>query len=151
MPGASGSNGLGVAPGLHVDGPPALNGLTNRIIGAAIEVHRHLGPGLLESIYQACLARELASRRLSFVLQQPAPVVYKGVRLDAVYRLDVLVEGVVVVEIKSVESLSAVHVAQTLTYMRLAACPVGLLINFNVPRLIDGIKRLVNGVPPAVR
>ena len=129
-----------------MDGTPALNRLTARIIGAAIEVHRHLGPGLLESIYQECLARELASRRLAFTVQQPAPVVYKGVRLSAVYRLDVVVERVVVVEIKSVESINAVHLAQTLTYMRLAACPVGLLINFNVPRLREGIKRLVAGL-----
>ena len=130
-----------------VDGAPALNRLTARIIGAAIEVHRHLGPGLLESIYQECLARELASRELSFTLQQSAPILYKGARLSAVYRLDVVVEGIVVVEIKSVESLSPVHVAQTLTYMRLAHCPVGLLINFNVPRLRNGIKRLVDRVP----
>lgn len=130
-----------------MDGAPALNGLTQRIIGAAIEVHRHLGPGLLESIYQECLARELASRRLAFTLQQSVPVVYKGVCLSAVYRLDVVVERIVVVELKSVEALSAVHVAQTLTYMRLAACPAGLLINFNVPRLRDGIKRLVDGLP----
>ncbi len=130
-----------------MDGSPALNRLTARIIGAAIEVHRHLGPGLLESMYQACLARELASRQLSFSLHQTAPVIYKGVRLPAFYRFDVVVEGRVVVEIKAVESLSAVHVAQTLTYMRLAGCPVGLLINFNVPRLRDGIKRLVDSLP----
>jgi GxxExxY protein len=130
-----------------MDGPPALNRLTQRIIGAAIEVHRHLGPGLLESIYQECLARELASRQLSFALQQSAPVVYNGVSLPATYRIDVVVESVVIVEIKSVEALSAVHVAQTLTYMRLAACPVGLLINFNVQTLSHGIKRLVNRVP----
>jgi GxxExxY protein len=123
----------------------AFNPLTRRIIGAAIEVHRQLGPGLLESIYQECLARELALRQLSFITQQSAPVVYKGVRLAAVYRLDLIVEGVVVVEIKSVTALNAVHHAQTLTYMRIAACPIGLLINFNVPRLIDGITRLVNG------
>jgi GxxExxY protein len=122
-----------------------LNHLTQRIIGAAIEVHRHLGPGLLESIYQECLARELASRRLAFIDQQSAPVIYKGVRLSASYRLDLVVEGVVVVESKSVASLNAIHQAQTLTYMRIANCPVGLLINFNVPRLIDGVMRLING------
>lgn len=122
----------------------AFNRLTQRIIGAAIEVHRHLGPGLLESIYQECLIRELALRQLSFAAQRSAPVVYKGVRLAASYRLDLIVEGVVVVEVKSVASFNAVHHAQTLTYMRIADCPVGLLINFNVPRLIDGVKRLVN-------
>ena len=123
----------------------ALSPLTQRIIGAAIEVHRHLGPGLLESIYQQCLTRELASQNLSFVTQRSAPVVYKGVRLPASYRLDLVVEGLIVVEIKSVAALDAIHQAQTLTYMRIADCPVGLLINFNVPRLIDGVKRLVNG------
>jgi GxxExxY protein len=120
------------------------NSLTRRIIGCAIEVHRHFGPGLLESSYQECLARELALRRLSFRAQQSAPVIYKGVRLEASYRLDLIVENVVVVEVKSVTSLNAVHQAQILTYMRIAECPVGLLINFNVPRLIDGVKRLVN-------
>jgi GxxExxY protein len=123
----------------------AFNHVTQQILGAAIEVHRHLGPGLLESIYQQCLVRELASRGLSFVTQRSSPVIYKGVRLPACYRLDLVVEGLVVVEIKSVTALSAIHHAQTLTYMRIADCPVGLLINFNVPRLIDGVKRLVNG------
>jgi GxxExxY protein len=124
--------------------PVAFNHLTQRIIGGAIEVHRHLGPGLLESIYQDCLARELASHEVSFVTQQRAAVLYKGERLRGFYRLDLVVEGVVVVEIKSVAALNAIHVAQTLTYMRLADCPVGLLINFNVARLIDGVKRLLN-------
>jgi GxxExxY protein len=120
------------------------NALTRRIIGCAIEVHRHLGPGLLESSYQECLARELALHRLPFRAQQSAPVIYKGVRLEASYRLDLIVEGVVVVEVKAVTSINAVHHAQVLTYMRIADCPVGLLINFNVPRLIDGVTRLVN-------
>jgi GxxExxY protein len=122
----------------------AFEPLTQRIIGAAIEVHRHLGPGLLESVYQECLARELASHELSFVSQQAAPIVYKGAPLSASCRLDLVVEGVVIVEIKSVAVLNAVHQAQTLTYMRIADCPIGLLINFNVPRLVDGVKRLVN-------
>lgn len=124
--------------------PVAYEPLTKRIIGAAIEVHRHLGPGLLESVYQECLARELAACRLSFVSQQSAPLSYKGVRLAASFRLDLVVEGLVVVEIKSVASICAIHQAQALTYMRIADCPVGLVINFNVPRLIDGVKRLVN-------
>jgi GxxExxY protein len=123
----------------------AFNDLTQRIIGAAIEVHRQLGPGLLESMYQQCLVRELALRSLPFIAQHSVPVVYKGVQLSASYRLDLVVEGVVVVEVKAVTALSEVHHAQTLTYMRITDCPVGLLINFNVPRLIDGIKRLVNG------
>ena len=122
----------------------AFNPLTQSIIGAAIEVHRHLGPGLLESVYQECLTSELASRQISFVTQLSAPVIYKGVRLSASCRLDLVVEGVVVVEIKSVAALNAVHQAQTLTYMRITDCPVGLLINFYVPRLIDGVQRLVN-------
>jgi GxxExxY protein len=123
----------------------AFDDLTQRILGAAIDVHRHLGPGLLESIYQECLVRELAARRLSFVSQQSSSILYKGVRLSGSYRLDLVVENCVVVEIKAVAALAPVHQAQTLTYMRIADCPVGLLINFNVPRLIDGVKRLVNG------
>jgi GxxExxY protein len=118
--------------------------LTERIIGAAIEVHRHLGPGLLESIYQECFVRELAAHGLAFVTQQSAPVFYKGTRLAARYRLDLVVESCVVVEIKAVAALNPVHQAQTLTYMRIADCPIGLLINFNAPRLVDGVKRLVN-------
>ena len=124
--------------------PVTYEPLTKRIIGAAIEVHRHLGPGLLESVYQECLARELAAHRLSFVTQQSTRVSYKGVQLAASFRLDLVVEGLVVVEIKSVTAISAIHQAQALTYMRIADCPVGLVINFNVPRLIDGVKRLVN-------
>jgi GxxExxY protein len=126
--------------------PSTFNGLTQRILGAAIEVHRHLGPGLLESIYQACLERELASCRLRFVVQRALPIVYKGARLDACCRIDLIVEDLVVVEVKAVAALDAVHRAQMLTYMRLAVCPVGLLINFNVPRLMDGVKRLINPV-----
>jgi GxxExxY protein len=122
----------------------AFDNLTQRIIGAAIDVHRHLGPGLLESIYQECLVRELAARRVSFVTQQSTSIRYKGVRLSGSYRLDLVVEGCVVVEIKAVAALAPVHQAQTLTYMRIADCPVGLLINFNVPRLLDGVRRLLN-------
>jgi GxxExxY protein len=114
----------------------AFNCLTQRIIGAAIEVHRHLGPGLLESIYQECLIRELALRQLSFAAQRSAPVVYKGVRLAASYRLDLIVECVVVVEVESVASFSAVHHAQTLTYMRIADCPVGM------PGVTTGWRRI---------
>ena len=118
--------------------------MTRKIIGAAIEVHKTLGPGLLESIYQACLQRELTSRNMQFVVQRPVPIVYKGLKLDAVYRIDLIVEDLVVVEVKSVAALAPIHEAQGLTYLRLTGCPAGLLINFNVPLLVDGIQRLIN-------
>jgi GxxExxY protein len=117
--------------------------LTEQIIGAAIEVHRSLGPGLLESAYQACLAHELGLRKLSFECERSLPVKYKGVQLDCGYRLDFLVEDKVVVELKAVESVLPVHEAQLLTYLKLTGCRVGLLINFNVPVLKDGITRRV--------
>jgi GxxExxY protein len=120
------------------------NDVTGQIIGAAIEVHRTLGPGLLESIYVPCLQFELSSRRLRFVAQRAIPIMYKGTRLDASYRVDLIVEDLVVVEVKSVAMLLPVYQAQVLTYMRLTDCPAGLLINFNVPRLMDGVKRLIN-------
>lgn len=116
---------------------------TERIIGAAIEVHRELGPGLLESAYEECLCWELSARSLTFERQVALPVVYRGRRLDVGYRLDIVVESCVVVEIKAVESLLAIHEAQLLTYLRLSGHRVGLLINFNVPFLRDGIKRRV--------
>ena len=117
--------------------------LTGQIIGAAIEVHKQLGPGLLESTYQACLAREFDLRKIRFEKERPVPVEYKGILLDAGLRLDFLVEGSVVVELKAVEKLESVHEAQLLTYLKLACCKVGLLINFNVPVLKDGIVRMV--------
>ena len=117
--------------------------LTDRIIGAAIEVHRALGPGLLESAYQACLAREFSLRRVAFEREKPLPVEYKGVQLDCSYRLDFLVNDKVVVELKAVENVHPIHEAQLLTYLRLSGCRVGLLINFNVPVLKDGITRRV--------
>lgn len=120
-----------------------INLITQKIIGAAIEVHRKLGPGLLESAYQECLCRELAIRGLGFQRERALPVEYKGIRLDCGYRLDLLVEGLVVVEVKSVELLAPVHDAQLLTYLRLGDWTVGLLINFNVPVLKDGIRRRV--------
>ena len=116
--------------------------LTEQIIGAAIEVHRALGPGLLESAYRACLAHEFALRGLTFEQEKPLPVEYKEVRLDCGYRLDFLVEGKVVVELKAVDNLHPIHEAQMLTYLRLIRCRVGLLLNFNVTKLRDGIKRL---------
>jgi len=122
--------------------------LTGRIIGAAIEVHRHLGPGLLESIYEECLAREFTLRKISYERQKPLPTVYKELKLDAGYRVDFLVEGRVVVELKAVEALAPIHDAVVLTYLRLSGCPVGLLINFHSPVLRGSIRRFVNGFEP---
>jgi GxxExxY protein len=116
---------------------------THAIIGAAIEVHRELGPGLLESAYEECLCHELNLRGVPFRRQQPLPVVYKGLQLDCAYRLDVLVGDAVVVEVKAVESLLPVHEAQLITYLKLSSKKVGLLINFCVPVLKDGIVRRV--------
>jgi GxxExxY protein len=122
----------------------SLNAITGRIVASAIEVHRHLGPGLLESSYASCLHRELAERRIRYVMQQPVPLVYKGTVLEPAYRVDLVVEQMVIVELKCIERLLSVHDAQVLTYLRLTGCPVGLLINFNVPKLKDGIRRLLN-------
>jgi GxxExxY protein len=116
---------------------------TERIIGAAMEVRRALGPGLLESTYEECVARELQLSGLGFERQVPLPVAYKGVKLDCGYRLDFVVERAVVLELKSVDMLRAIHEAQLLTYLRLGGWRVGLLINFNVPVLRSGIRRLV--------
>ncbi|MFT5324876.1 MAG: GxxExxY protein [Planctomycetaceae bacterium] len=121
-----------------------INELSSVVIGAAIEVHKHLGPGLLENAYQKCLERELALREIPFVAEHPLPVVYKETHVDCGYRLDLWVDHRLVVELKAVESLVPIHQAQLLTYLRLTRCEVGLLINFNVPRLTDGVKRMVN-------
>ena len=120
-----------------------LNLLTERIIGAAIEVHRHLGPGLLESVYEPCLIYELEQLGIKVQRQVALPVVYKGIKIDQGYRLDLLVDGKVIVEIKSVEALTDVHEAQVLTYLKFSGCKLGLLINFNVKLLIHGLKRLI--------
>ncbi|MBT1072134.1 GxxExxY protein [Pelotalea chapellei] len=117
--------------------------LTNYIIEAAIEVHRGLGPGLLESAYEVCLARELEDRNIPFERQKELPVIYKGVVLDIGYRLDILVDSKVVVELKSVDSLLPIHEAQLLTYLKLSGKQTGLLLNFNCRLLKDGLKRLV--------
>ena len=117
--------------------------LTSEIIGAAIEVHRNSGPGLLESVYQACLAREFSIRKLSFEQQRSLPVEYRGMCIDCGYRLDFVVARKVVLELKSVEAILGVHEAQLLTYLTLSGLRVGLLINFNVPVLKEGIRRLV--------
>ena len=124
--------------------PASFNGITGVILASAIEVHRTLGPGLLESIYMQCLEREFAAHNLRFVVHRSIPVVYKGTPLDARYYVDLIVEDLVIVEVKAVGTLMPVHEAQTLTYMQLAECPVGLLINFNVHRLMDGVRRLLN-------
>jgi GxxExxY protein len=116
------------------------------IIGAAIEVHRHLGPGLLESVYETCLARELALQGIAFERQKAVPIEYKGVKMDAGHRLDFLVEGRVVVEVKAVDEIAPVHAAQVLSYLRSGAYRLGLLINFNVEILRQGIKRIVLGL-----
>ena len=125
---------------------PAENAITDAIIGAAIAVHRELGPGLLESAYEACLTHELTQQGLKVERQKPMPVTYKGLRLDCGYRLDMLVEEKVVVEVKSVKKFDAVHEAQLLSYLRLSGCKAGLILNFNVPLLRDGIKRMVNSL-----
>lgn len=117
--------------------------LSKRVIGCAIEAHTHLGPGLLESTYEQCVARELSLAGIIFQMQPPLPVEYKGLKLDCGYRIDLLIEGKLIVELKSVAQLLPIHEAQILTYMKLAKVGVGLLINFNVPRLKDGLKRFV--------
>lgn len=122
---------------------PHINELTYEIIGAAIEVHRTLGPGLLESSYRECLCRELSLRNIEFQRERGLPVRYKGIQLACGYRLDVLVADLVVVEIKAVEALGPIHDAQLLTYLRLRGWKLGLLINFDVVVLKDGIRRRV--------
>lgn len=121
-----------------------INDLTDKIIGAAIEVHNHLGPGLLESAYEICLCYELSQMGLRFRKQAALPIRYKGVVLDCGYRMDLIVEDAVVVEIKSIDDLAPIHVAQLLTYLRASSKHVGLLINFNVSILKTGLKRIVN-------
>ena len=118
--------------------------VSNHVIRAALDVHSALGPGLLESAYRACLAQELALRGLKVQAEVPLPVSYKGTRVELGYRMDLVVEESVVVEVKTVQKLLPVHEAQLLSYLRLADRPIGLLINFHVPRLRDGIKRMVN-------
>jgi GxxExxY protein len=121
-----------------------VNKTTESIIGAAIEVHRHLGPGLLESAHEECLCEELSRRKIPFKRQIALPVIYKSKKLDIGYRIDVLVNDEVLVELKTVESILPIHEAQTLTYMRLGGWQVGLILNFNVTILKNGIKRLVH-------
>lgn len=117
--------------------------ISYEVIGAAIEVHKHLGPGLLESAYEECLAKELCLRDIPFQRQKPLPISYKGTDVDVAYRLDMFVAEKVLVELKAVDSILPIHEAQVLTYLRLSGCKLGLLINFNVPVVRDGIRRLV--------
>jgi len=124
-----------------------LNKLSNVIIGAALRVHRELGPGMLESAYKACLMFELLDQGLRVEREKPIPLVYRGRRLDCGYRLDLLVEDTLIVEVKSIERLERVHSAQLLSYLRQLKLKLGLLLNFNVKWLQDGIKRVVNGFP----
>lgn len=121
-----------------------INDLTGEVIGAAIEVHKILGPGLLESTYEECLCIELGLRNIPYERQRELPVEYKGVKLDCGYRLDIVVANRLIVELKACDSLQPIHEAQLLTYLRLTGIKVGLLVNFNVPVLKEGIKRLVN-------
>lgn len=121
-----------------------LNEITEKVIGCAIKVHRALGPGLLESTYEVCLAHELVKEGLKVKTQVALPVVYDGLRLDAGYRIDMLVEDAVIVELKSIESLHPIHEAQVISYLKLSGKKIGLLINFNVKLLKGGIKRLIN-------
>jgi GxxExxY protein len=130
-----------------MDDATYLNGLTDKIIHAAIEVHKALGPGLLESTYRTCTAHELLQDKLRVVQELPLPVVYKGVKLDAGYRLDMVVNDVVIVEFKSVDMLAPIHSAQLLSYLKLSGLKVGLLINFNVQILKQGVRRIVNKFP----
>ena len=134
----------GESPRLPVS---AANRLTEQIIGAAIEVHRHLGPGLLESAYEECLAYEIRQLGLRFERQVYLPVSYKGVDPDCEYRMDLVVEDCVVLELKSVDQLLPVHTAQLLTYLKLSGKALGLLINFNEPALRKGLRRVVNHFP----
>ncbi len=117
--------------------------ITERVIGAAIEVHKHLGPGLLESAYEACLCHELQIRGLTFQCQVSLPLDYKGLHVDSAFRIDLVVEDKIIVELKSQEGILPVHEAQLLTYLKLTGIRVGLLLNFNVPAMKDGIIRRV--------
>jgi GxxExxY protein len=118
--------------------------LTWEIVGSALEVHRTLGPGLLEGTYRRCLIHDLQGKGLQVAAEVPIPISYKGLRLDAAYRADLIVQGTCLLELKAIEAIAPVHCLQTLTYLRLSHLPVGLLINFNVPRLKEGIRRFAN-------
>ena len=125
--------------------------LTDSVIGSGIEVHRALGPGLLESAYEMCLCRELDLRQISFERQKPIPIAYKGIKLDYGYRADLVVDGRLLIEIKSVDAIAAIHEAQLLGYLKLGRWQIGLLINFNVQLLKSGIRRRVLNLKEEVR
>jgi GxxExxY protein len=120
------------------------NDLATKIIGAAIDVHRQLGPGLLESVYRDCMVYELKNRGLGIEREKTVPLRYKDLEFQAAYRADIIVDGKVIVELKAVDNLLPVHAAQLLSYLRLSGCKLGLLINFNVAQLRDGVKRVAN-------
>jgi len=124
--------------------PPGINLLTWTIIGCAIAVHKALGPGLLEAAYRACLIAELRHAGLRVEVEVPVPIVYRGMKIDCGYRIDLIVEGTVILEIKSIAAVLPIHEAQLMTYLRLTDKPLGLLLNFNVPVMKDGIVRRVN-------
>ena len=117
--------------------------LTESVIGACIQVHKELGPGLLESTYEQCLAHELKINNINFTMQQSMPVTYTGIKLDCGYRIDLLIENELILELKAVESIKEIHKAQILSYMKLANVKTGLLVNFNVTKLVNGLKRFV--------
>lgn len=120
-----------------------INALSNKIIGLAIEVHRHLGPGLLESAYQQCLAYELSANGIEFVLEQPILLKYKNINVDCAFRADIVVADCLLLELKSVDNILPIHEAQLLTYLRITGIRLGLIINFNVKTLKEGIKRII--------
>lgn len=128
-----------------------LNKITETIIGVAINIHRSLGPGLLESSYEACMVYDLSEAGLKVEQQKSLPVAYRGVKLECGYRLDLMIENEVIVEIKSIEKLLPVHKVQLMSYLKLSGCKVGLLINFNVEILKEGIQRVVNNFPDSPR
>ena len=121
--------------------------MSYKVIGAAIEVHKELGPGLLESAYEECLCHDLAEQGIPFERQVPLPVIYKGKRIDCAYRMDIVIDNRLIVELKSVESIAKIHRAQLMSYLKLAKSELGLLINFNVNILNDGISRISFGAP----
>lgn len=123
------------------------NKITEIIIGSAINVHRELGPGLLESAYETCLVYDLIKAGLKIEQQKPLPIIYRGIKLDCAYRIDLLVDDIVIVEVKSIDNILSIHKAQLLSYLKLSNNKLGLLINFNVDVLIDGIVRIVNNFP----
>ena len=130
----------------HTDIPEELNRVTGQVVDAAMKVHSHLGPGLLESAYQACLAYELRKRGLKTAVQQPIPIIYEAIQMEVGYRADMLVEDAVIVELKAVEKLIPTHEVQLHTHLKLGGFKVGLLINFHERHLRDGIRRRVNNL-----